>query len=71
MKVTAILPDEIVREALLLAKTKTITASLIKALTEWIAIQKVNRLRKKLVSRPMEFRDAFSAKQIRQLNRKK
>lgn len=42
MKVTAIIPDHLIEEAMKYAETKTITDTLKVALNEYIALQKIN-----------------------------
>lgn len=69
MKVTALIPDELVSEVRHLTAGKNITESLIIALNEWIALQKIRQTREKIKARPLTFRDNFSAHQVRRLNR--
>ena len=70
MKVTAIIPDNIVKEVNILSKGETITQSLITALSEWISIKKISALNKKVQKNPLQFSDSFSANKIRALNRR-
>jgi len=70
MKVTAILPDEMVSDVQKLSGGKNITESLQKALTEWIMLAKLKKLNEHLDSHPLEFTAGFSASKTRSLNRK-
>lgn len=70
MKVTALIPDKLVKEVKLLSKGKNITESLIKALSEWVALQKIKSLNKNIKKKPLSFRDDFNAFSTREINRK-
>jgi len=68
MKVTAILPDRLIKEAQDLSNGKNITESLKIVLREWISLQKIKRLNRKIKQKPLKFDiDPFK---IRSLNRK-
>ena len=69
MKVTAILPDELISDVRKLSGGKNITDSLEKALSEWIKLAKLKKLNKKLDHNPLSFSDDFSAEKVRKLNR--
>lgn len=69
MKVTALIPDELVKEVKELASGKNLTESLITALREWTRIQKLRTLRTKVKKAPLQFTSGFSAESIRKLNR--
>jgi len=69
MKVTAIIPDDLVREVRSITKGKNLTESLIKALSEWISMQKIRRLNSQIDGHPLKFRNDFTAQRIRDLNR--
>ncbi|TAL33269.1 MAG: DUF2191 domain-containing protein [Spirochaetes bacterium] len=69
MKVTAILPDEIVSDVKKLAHGKNITDSLLIALEEWIAIKRIIALNNEISESPLRFRDGFSARDVRTANR--
>ena len=70
MKVTAILPDELVKDVRKFAKGKTLTDSLRKALEEWIYREKVGRLIEHTRQHPLRFRQGFTAVKARELNRR-
>lgn len=69
MKVTAIIPDSLVREVKKLSKGKNITDSLIIALSEWVSITKLKKLNKDVEKFPLEFSDDFDAESLREINR--
>jgi hypothetical protein len=69
MKVTALIPNDLVAEIRELARGKNLTESLITALREWSSIQKLRRLRDQIKQHPLSFRDDFSARNVRELNR--
>jgi|YNPMSStandDraft_1061717.scaffolds.fasta_scaffold18835_3 predicted DNA-binding protein (UPF0278 family) len=69
MKVTSIIPDEIVKEVKKYAGGKNLTESLIIALDEWISLKKIQQLNKEIEMKPFEFTKGFSAKKIRKINR--
>ncbi|TGK79553.1 hypothetical protein EHQ23_18310 [Leptospira bourretii] len=71
MKVTAILPDELIIEVQKYTEGKNITDSLQKALSEWVKLAKVKKLNEKLRNKPLEFSSQFSAEKIRKINRTK
>ena len=70
MKVTALIPDDLVSEVRELTAGKNITESLIIALKEWIALQKIRQTCDRVKARPLTFRDNFNADQVRALNRR-
>lgn len=69
MKVTALIPDDLINEVKDLAHGKNITESLIVALREWSSIQKIKLLKEKLRENPLSFKKDFSARKIREINR--
>jgi hypothetical protein len=69
MKVTALIPDEMVTEVKKLTNGKNITDSLLIALNDWISQQKIRRLTKHIAKKPLSFKKGFSAIKIRSLNR--
>jgi hypothetical protein len=70
MKVTANIPDEIITDVQQFTGGKNITESLIKALNDWLYTKRIEALQKDLVKEPLEFKDGFTAKSIRDLNNK-
>jgi len=69
MKVTALLPDDIIQEVKKLSGGKNITDSILIALREYIAHQRIRKAIQKLKDRPLHFRDGFTAEKVRNLNR--
>lgn len=73
MKVTAILPDELVEDVQKYTGGRNITDSLSLALNEWVRLAKLRSLNRRLgfEERPVEFQPDFTAAKIRTLNRKR
>jgi hypothetical protein len=69
MKVTALIPDDLINEVKDLAHGKNITESLIVALREWSSIQKLKLLREKVRKKPLSFKKSYSAQKVRKINR--
>jgi len=69
MKVTAIIPDEIIDDVKKYTGGKNITESLIKALEDYLYRQRINHLSSELQQNPVRFRDDFNAEETRN-NRK-
>lgn len=69
MKVTAILPDELIADVRELTGGKNITESIEKALTEWIKLAKLKRLNARVSEKPLSFSEEFSAEKVRKINR--
>ena len=70
MKVTAIIPDELIKEVKKLTKGKNITESITIALKEWLALKKVKELNQVIREEPLEFDVDFSAERARETNRR-
>ncbi|MCK4748289.1 MAG: hypothetical protein KAT15_14665 [Bacteroidales bacterium] len=68
MKVTAIIPDEIIKDVQKFTEGKNITDSLIKALNDWLYAKRVENLNEKLARNPVQFKEGFSAEGIRKRN---
>jgi hypothetical protein len=71
MKVTALIPDELVEEVKRYSKGKNITESLIKALEEWLALEKIKKLNEKVGANPLKFQKGFTGEKVREINRRK
>ena len=69
MKITALIPDNLIEEVKELTQGKNITESLIKALSEWIQMQKIKKLNATISKNPLKFRKEFSSRQTRAINR--
>ena len=70
MKVTALLPDQLIEEIKAYAKGRTLTESLTLALEEWLRLKKISRLNEQVRQQPLEFSKGFSATGARTLNRR-
>ncbi len=68
MKVTALIPDEIIRDVRKYTGGKNITDSLIRALTDWLYQKRIENLGDELHQNPVGFRQEFSAEGIRKNN---
>lgn len=67
MKVTAIIDDDTIRDAMKYSKASTVTDTLKIALNEYIRLQKLKNLSTLIKNQPMKFK--YTADQIRNLNR--
>lgn len=70
MKVTALIPDEIVYDVQEYTGGKNITDSLVKALSDWLYLKRIQKLNREIQKEPLQFQEGFSAESIRELNRK-
>lgn len=68
MKVTAIIPDEIISDVQKFTNGKNITDSLIKALNDWLYTKRIEYLNKEVSRNPLQFKEGFSAEEIRKRN---
>jgi hypothetical protein len=68
MKVTAIIPDEIIKDVQTYTQGKNITDSLIKALQDWLYKKRIEKLNREIGKKPLQFVDGFSAEKIRKLS---
>ena len=69
MKVTALIPDELVEEVKKLTGGSTITDSIIIALEDFASRQRLIRTILKIKRQPLTFRENYTAARIRKLNR--
>ena len=67
MKVTAILPDDLINDVKKLSHGKNITESLKIALDEWVKIRALKELNNEVKLHPLEFN--YTADEIRSINR--
>lgn len=56
MKVTALIPDELMEEVKDLTHAMNTTESLITALTDWVASQRIKQLSAKVKKSPLKFK---------------
>lgn len=69
MKVTALLPADIIQEVKKLSGGKNITESILIALQEYIAQQRIRKSIQKIKDKPLQFKDGFTAEKVRTQNR--
>ena len=69
MKVTALVPDDLIARVRELTGGKTITDSLIRALSDWAAVQEVKALNRRVAEKPLSFRKGFTAASVRKISR--
>lgn len=67
MKVTAIIPDELVRETQSFSKAKNITEALIIALNSYVSLEKLRAMGEAIGQNPLKFK--YTAQEIRDINR--
>ena len=70
MKVTAIIPDELVRDVKKITGGTNITESIIMALQSFTAKQRLLKVMEKVRKEPLAFQEGFTADKVRKLNRK-
>jgi hypothetical protein len=68
MKVTALIPDEIINDVQEYTKGKNITDSLIKALSDWLYIKRIQKLNNEVKKEPLQFADGYNAIKVRKLS---
>jgi hypothetical protein len=69
MKVTALIPEDLINEVRKFTGGKNITESLIIALKAYLSQRKVDYLINKVQEHPLQFNEDFSAYGIRKINR--
>jgi hypothetical protein len=70
MRVTALLPDDLIKEVRKLSGGTDISSSILIALRDYVSRQKIRRAIKKVKEKPLRFKAGFTADKIRRLNRK-
>ena len=65
MKVTAIIPDDVVNDVQSYTKGKNITDSIIKALSDWLYIKRIQKLNNEVRKEPLQFADGFNGEIVR------
>lgn len=71
MKVTALMDEKLIDDVRFFSGGKTITESMVIALTEWLNIQKLKALNTEIEKTPLRFAKGFDASKVRDLNRKR
>lgn len=69
MKITALVPEELIQDVKKYSGGKNITESLIIALNDYINRQRIKRSIQKIKKNPLEFTNDFSAALVRKQNR--
>ena len=69
MKITALMPEDLIENVQELTGGKTVTESLITALREWVSQKKLAALGIRLKKHPLSFKSENIAAQIRKSNR--
>lgn len=69
MKVTALIPDTLIRDVRKLAPGDTLTDSLVRVLNEWTAWQKSLRIAEKVRKAPLSFTIEARSGKLRERNR--
>ena len=71
MKVTALIPDDLIKDVKQYAGGRNITESLIIALEEWLSLKKIQSLNEDIMKTPLEFSKGFSAIKNREINQRR
>jgi len=67
MKITAIIPDELVKQTKILSHAKNTTEAMIIALNSYISLEKLKAMGESINKTPLQFKN--TAQEIRDLNR--
>ena len=67
MKVTALIPDELVKEVQILSNAKNITEGLLVALNSYVSLKKLKAMGETIDKMPLKFK--YTAQDIRNINR--
>jgi len=67
MKVTAIIPDELVKETQTFSNAKNITEAMIIALNSYVSLEKLKAMGEAINKSPLQFK--YTAEEIRVVNR--
>jgi len=68
MKISAVIPDELITDVQEFTDGKNITESIIKALSDWLYIKRIQKLNDALKKNPLKFADGFNAETVRNLS---
>jgi len=71
MKVTALVPDDLIKDVQHFAMGGNLTESLLIALNEWVASRKLRSLGVEIRKQPLEFAPRFSAARVRGASRRR
>ena len=70
MKITALMPDDLIQNVKRLSGGRNVTESLLIALNDWTNQQKLKSLRERIARKPLRFKPGFTAGRARSANRK-
>lgn len=70
MKVTAVIPDDLINDVKKMTGNKSVSESIIIALKDFTARKKLSKILDKIKREPLTFQDKFTASSIRKINRK-
>lgn len=70
MKVTTLVPDDLLKSVRTLSEGKNITDSIIIALREWVSQKELLKLSSRLQKTPLKFRSPNIAEEVRNINRR-
>lgn len=65
MKITAIIPDDIIADVQEYTDGKNTTDSLIKALSDWLYLKRIQKLNEEIRKEPLKFVDSFNIETLR------
>jgi hypothetical protein len=68
MKITAIIPNEIVADVQEFTEGKNVTESIIKALSDWLYLKRIQKLNSEIKKEPLQFTEGFDSESFRKLN---
>jgi hypothetical protein len=71
MKVTALIPDNLIAEIKTLTQGKNTTEAIIMAMRERVSAKRLRQLNEGVRKTPLEFDESFSATKVRSVNRRK
>lgn len=68
VKVTALIPSGLIKKVESYTQGANLTECLVIALSDWVAKKKLASLNNRVASRPLLFKEGFSASQARKIN---
>jgi hypothetical protein len=68
MKISAVIPDELILDVQEYTEGKNITDSIIKALSDWLYIKRIQKLNNTLRKEPLQFTEGYNAEIVRNLS---
>lgn len=71
MKITALIPDDVLKDLQKYTKNKDISESILFALSDWLYSNKVKELNKKTAKHPFVFEPGFNAEKVRSETRRR